>query len=106
MLNNIHERTGYRADVLEKDYYVVLVLEELAGKQRNGLKAYFKGGTALYKALGIMQKQYVLQESGRIDYSHAADVLFDINTKLRMNSAWIKSSVSIHNTVKNQERGK
>ena len=35
LLNNIHERTGYRADVLEKDYYVVLVLEELAGKQRN-----------------------------------------------------------------------
>lgn len=52
LMNNVHERTGYRVDVLEKDYYVVLILEELAEKQKNGLKAYFKGGTALYKALG------------------------------------------------------
>ena len=51
LLNNIHERTGYREDVLEKDYYVVLILEELAKKQQKGLPAYFKGGTALYKAL-------------------------------------------------------
>lgn len=51
LLNNIHKRTGYREDVLEKDYYVVLILEELAEKQANGLLAYFKGGTALYKAL-------------------------------------------------------
>ena len=50
LLNDIHTRTGYRLDVLEKDYYVVLLLEELAQKQENGLKAYFKGGTALYKA--------------------------------------------------------
>ena len=51
LLDDIHTRTRYRSDVLEKDYYVVLVLEELAKKQENGLKAYFKGGTALYKAL-------------------------------------------------------
>ena len=51
LLNQIHERTGYRTDVLEKDYYVVLILKELAEKQENGLPAYFKGGTALYKAL-------------------------------------------------------
>lgn len=51
LLNEIHEKTGYRLDVLEKDYYVVLMLEELAAKQQAGLKAYFKGGTALYKAL-------------------------------------------------------
>ena len=51
LLDDVHERTGYRLDVLEKEYYVVLVLEELAQKQENGLKAYFKGGTALYKAL-------------------------------------------------------
>jgi len=30
---------------------VSLILKELAGKQSNGLPAYFKGGTALYKAL-------------------------------------------------------
>ena len=26
LLEQIHERTGYRTDVLEKDYYVVLML--------------------------------------------------------------------------------
>ncbi len=51
LLDRIHERTGYRTDVLEKDYYVVLMLRELAEKQKAGLPAYFKGGTALYKAL-------------------------------------------------------
>lgn len=51
LIENIHEKTGYRTDVLEKDYYVVLILEELAVKQSLGLPAYFKGGTALYKAL-------------------------------------------------------
>lgn len=51
LLTDVHERTGYRLDVLEKDYYVVLILEELAKKQEDGLPAYFKGGTALYKAL-------------------------------------------------------
>lgn len=51
LINDIHEKTGYRLDVLEKDYYVVLMLEELAQKQEEGLPAYFKGGTALYKAL-------------------------------------------------------
>jgi predicted nucleotidyltransferase component of viral defense system len=51
LLEDIHSKTGYRTDVLEKDYYVVLILYELAGMQRAGLPAYFKGGTALYKAL-------------------------------------------------------
>ena len=51
LLERTHERTGYRTDILEKDYYVVLILTELADKQSAGLPAYFKGGTALYKAL-------------------------------------------------------
>lgn len=51
LIESIHEQTGYRSDVLEKDYYVVLMLKELSEKQANGLLAYFKGGTALYKAL-------------------------------------------------------
>jgi predicted nucleotidyltransferase component of viral defense system len=51
LINDIHEKTGYRLDVLEKDYYVVLMLEELSKLQDEGLPAYFKGGTALYKAL-------------------------------------------------------
>ena len=51
LLENIHEKTGYRTDVLEKDYYVLLILQELSDFQADGLPAYFKGGTALYKAL-------------------------------------------------------
>lgn len=51
LIEDIHNKTGYRTDVLEKDYYVVLILSELAAKQKDGLPAYFKGGTALYKAL-------------------------------------------------------
>ena len=51
LLDRIYERTGYRTDVLEKDYYVVLILKELSQMQKDGLPAYFKGGTALYKAL-------------------------------------------------------
>lgn len=51
LLEDIHGKTGYRTDVLEKDYYVVLILSELAEMQKDGLPAYFKGGTALYKAL-------------------------------------------------------
>lgn len=45
----IHGITGIREDILEKDYYVTLLLKELSEKQEN-LPAYFKGGTALYKA--------------------------------------------------------
>ncbi|WP_300772004.1 nucleotidyl transferase AbiEii/AbiGii toxin family protein [uncultured Acetatifactor sp.] len=45
----IHDVTGIREDILEKDYYVTLLLKELSEKQES-LPAYFKGGTALYKA--------------------------------------------------------
>ena len=55
ILLRLSERSGIRQDVLEKDYYVMLMLEELAAKQES-LPAYFKGGTALYKALGMMQR--------------------------------------------------
>ncbi|MDR3293085.1 MAG: nucleotidyl transferase AbiEii/AbiGii toxin family protein [Clostridiales bacterium] len=45
------ERTsGLSSDILEKDYYVTLTLNELSLMQ-DDIKAYFKGGTALYKAI-------------------------------------------------------
>lgn len=56
LIESVHKETGYRSDVPEKDYYVVLLLQELAKKQENGLAAYFKGGTALYKALGTTNR--------------------------------------------------
>ncbi len=45
------ERSHIRQDILEKDYYVTLLLKELSQKQKEGLPAYFKGGTALYMML-------------------------------------------------------
>lgn len=53
LLSAIGERTGIREDIIEKDYYVTMLLSELSQKQEM-LPAYFKGGTALYKALGEM----------------------------------------------------
>ena len=55
LILNINSRTGIRNDILEKDYYVCLVLKELASKQRE-LHAYFKGGTAVYKILDHMNR--------------------------------------------------
>lgn len=55
ILLDIAEREDIRADVLEKDYYVSLLLKELSLKQ-NDLKSYFKGGTALYKALSSINR--------------------------------------------------
>lgn len=52
---DIAEQQNVRADVLEKDYYVTLILQELSQHQ-NEWKAYFKGGTALYKALSSMNR--------------------------------------------------
>lgn len=41
LLSQINQQTGYRLDIIEKDYYVTLILNELAIKQKRGLKAYF-----------------------------------------------------------------
>jgi len=40
LLDSVSERTGIRMDILEKDYYVTLLLNELAEKQAK-LPAYF-----------------------------------------------------------------
>ncbi len=54
-INIINERTGVREDVLEKDYYVTLMLKELAEKEYQNY-SYFKGGTALYKGLKSIRR--------------------------------------------------
>lgn len=51
----IMKRSGIDADIIEKDYYVCLILKELSQKQ-DFLKAYFKGGTAVYKILNTMNR--------------------------------------------------
>ena len=55
LILNINNRTGIRNDILEKDYYVCLVLKDLSSKQEK-LQAYFKGGTAVYKVLNHMNR--------------------------------------------------
>lgn len=54
-IDALNTKTGIAIDIIEKDYYVCLVLEELSKKQ-NELKAYFKGGTAVYKILDDMNR--------------------------------------------------
>lgn len=55
LLSVISERTGIREDIVEKDYYLTLLLSELAEWQTE-LPAYFKGGTALFKAIGSLKR--------------------------------------------------
>lgn len=55
LILNINNITGIRNDILEKDYYVCLVLKDLANNQ-DKLQAYFKGGTAVYKILDHMNR--------------------------------------------------
>ena len=55
LILNINSRTGIRNDILEKDYYVCLVLKDLSKKQ-DKLQAFFKGGTAIYKILDHMNR--------------------------------------------------
>lgn len=52
---NMSNNIKIDADIIEKDYYVCTVLKELAKKQ-DYLKAYFKGGTAVYKILDTMNR--------------------------------------------------
>lgn len=55
LTGDIGKRTKISADIIEKDYYVCAVLKELSKKQ-DYLKAYFKGGTAVYKILENMNR--------------------------------------------------
>ena len=67
LISSVSERTNIREDIIEKDYYLTLMLSELASKQET-IKAYFKGGTALYKAIGRM-----------IRFSEDIDITVDVD---------------------------
>ena len=54
-INKISSETNIAMDILEKDYYVSCILQELSKKQEE-LQAYFKGGTAIYKILNTMNR--------------------------------------------------
>lgn len=55
IVDEISKKCSIRRDVLEKDYYVTLLLKELSKKDHQAY-AYFKGGTALYKALKTIRR--------------------------------------------------
>lgn len=55
LLSDVSQRCEIRSDIIEKDYYLTLLLCELSQRQHE-LPAYFKGGTALYKAIGRMKR--------------------------------------------------
>ena len=55
IISNISKKSNVRRDILEKDYYVTLILNELSKRDNQGY-AYFKGGTALYKGLKSIKR--------------------------------------------------
>lgn len=55
VIDTLSTRTGITVDIIEKDYYVCMILNELSKKQ-DYIKAYFKGGTAIYKILDDMNR--------------------------------------------------
>ena len=54
-IDDMSKKINIDVDIIEKDYYVCTVLKELAENQ-DYLKAYFKGGTAVYKILDTMNR--------------------------------------------------
>ena len=53
VLETVSKISGIQADLVEKDYYVSLILKEIATSSD---KAVFKGGTSLSKALKVINR--------------------------------------------------
>lgn len=79
--------SGLSSDILEKDYYVTLVLKELSNKQ-DEIKAYFKGGTALYKAL-----RNIKRFSEDIDLTVCVDGLTNNQARKRLEASALDYSL-------------
>lgn len=91
----IHGVTGIREDILEKDYYVTLLLKELSEKQET-LPAYFKGGTALYKA-----QKSIRRFSEDIDLTICIDNCSGSQAKKRLETA-TKKYISLPRTSRKE----
>ncbi len=91
----IHDITGIREDILEKDYYVTLLLKELSEKQEI-LPAYFKGGTALYKA-----QKSIRRFSEDIDLTVCVDNCSKSQAKKRLETA-TKKYLSLPRTARKE----
>jgi predicted nucleotidyltransferase component of viral defense system len=97
ILNQIHDTSGVRLDILEKDYYVSLLLRELAEKQKE-LPAYFKGGTALYKA-----QKSIRRFSEDIDLTVSIENCSNSQAKKRLDTAAKKYTSLPRTTDKEME---
>jgi predicted nucleotidyltransferase component of viral defense system len=95
VINLIHETSGIRRDILEKDYYVSLLLKELSEKQKD-LQAYFKGGTALYKA-----QKHIRRFSEDIDLTVCVDNCSNSQAKKRLELA-TKKYQSLQRTTRKE----
>lgn len=95
IINLIHEASGIRQDILEKDYYVTLLLKELSEKQKE-IPAYFKGGTALYKA-----QKSIRRFSEDIDLTVCIDNCNNSQAKKRLEIA-TKKYVSMPRTTRKE----
>lgn len=93
----IHEICGIREDIIEKDYYVTLLLKELSEKQKE-LPAYFKGGTALYKA-----QKSIRRFSEDIDLTVCIDGCSNSQAKKRLEMATKKFKFLPRTTRKDLE---
>ncbi len=91
----IHGVTGIREDILEKDYYVTLLLKELSERQET-LPAYFKGGTALYKA-----QKSIRRFSEDIDLTICIDECSGSQAKRRLETA-TKKYISLPRTSRKE----
>ena len=91
----VHSVTGIREDILEKDYYVTLLLKELSEKQET-LPAYFKGGTALYKA-----QKSIRRFSEDIDLTICIDNCSGSQAKKRLETA-TKKYISLPRTSRKE----
>lgn len=98
LLNDIQAKTGYRADVLEKDCYVLEIrmeeeigrLDGIPGVVPNKFVFFTQAGenADVRKAYEIMQNQYALRLCDRIDFDTASSVLRYIQGELLGNPAW------------------
>lgn len=94
LISSVSECTDIREDIIEKDYYLTLLLFELSEKQ-DTLPAYFKGGTALYKAIGRM-----------IRFSEDIDITVDIDncSNSQKKSRLEKSSNKYHSLPRTNDK--
>ncbi|MCR4660931.1 MAG: nucleotidyl transferase AbiEii/AbiGii toxin family protein [Clostridia bacterium] len=97
IISNISKRSNIRRDILEKDYYITLILNELTSRDNQGY-AYFKGGTALYKGL-----KSIKSFSEDIDLTVNVSGCSNSQMKKRLNDSTRYNSLSLDKELSNKK---